>query len=228
MTHFNSIQGIIQFLSNVDITTLGFNSSLLNAEGNRSRANSSTSSKFKTRIPNVQLDKLVDSANSSLVSAVDSSFRLLSTFSKTLGPKTLEDAKVLLDGAKARGGAVLRRRTVGSDDYYNSELGSERRREPGGIRKEMIDFENGVPVETVRPSIGDRLASISGLSRSNSPLTVCSFDIHNLLFANFSLSRPKQNCQPSMDRLYQRQYLLRHCHLVEYSQNHLIHQFNDF
>lgn len=193
-----SISAVIEFITQVDMKGLGLTPTTTTSSmatvvveernliqmGNRPRG--------KTIIPmalTAELDRFVDTANHGIVNVVDSSFGLLYRAAQGLGPKTLEEARHVLDGAgtvASRAKGSLLRRT--SAPLVNVEKGG------GGQQREMVDIppDGELPTATStvvsstvegrprsltasvralvgggggggdeRPSIGDRLASLS-------------------------------------------------------------------
>lgn len=178
-----SISAVIEFITGVDAKSLGLGAQLppvTTARPSSTRAPSPASAaKLRGKVQNVsqELDRFVDTANHQLVNAVDNSYRILFG-PQGFAPKTLEDVRSVLDGAgtvasKARV-TILRRASspAGPVNIAQREMtdipGTSLTAEPAeGTRP------RSVTQGSARPSIGDRLASLSGLaaaarSRSNS------------------------------------------------------------
>lgn len=172
-----NLQAVIEFLQNVDVAALGLGSGKTLGAG--TPLPKGAGGKMRGRVTNVtqELDRFVDSANSQIVNVVDSSYRLIFG-AKGLGGKTIEEVRSVLEGSQIIGNVaskarMLRRRATSSPGYRpESKARDEEEDKP---QREMKDFVNGEvkaePTAEARPSIGDRLASISGLraeSRSTS------------------------------------------------------------
>lgn len=126
------------------------------------------------------------------MNVVDSSYRILFG-PKGFAPKTIEDVRNVLDGAgsvasKARG--TLLRRASSPAQFHPPNTDAQdippMPTLPEGVQREMVNFtpssdpdesEEAIAVPSInkektgitsddRPSIGERLASISGLGRS--------------------------------------------------------------
>lgn len=181
-----NISAVVEFLTHVDMAALGLSSHKVTGYSSIEGGNSIGISKERSRITKEnltqELDQFVDTANVAIFNTMRSLFG-----PKGLAPKTLEEVKTVLDGA----GSVANK---ARDSFIRkSNL-------PHAVQKEMIDIMPGnEPIVNEeeeeaflrnegRPSIGDRLASIPGLSRfggsetkgmttvsgSSTPAKVCS------------------------------------------------------
>ncbi|KAI5478917.1 VPS9 domain protein [Pseudohyphozyma bogoriensis] len=181
-----NIQATIEFLTEVDISTLGLSTQNLMNLGPYSptpgSAPKGVGGKLKGRVTNVtvELDHFVDSANTALVNVVDSSYRILFG-PKGFAPKTIEDVKNVLDGAgsvasKARG-SLLRRATTPAN-FQPVESGEASPVGSGaGAQREMVDFllgtgegsvekpEDAKSIKSVPEFRRDREKSVSGDER---------------------------------------------------------------
>lgn len=166
-----NINAVVEFLTHVDMAALGLSSHKVTGYSSVDGGNSigALSKERSTRITKenltLELDQFVDTANVAIYNTMRSLFG-----PKGLAPKTLEEVKTVLDGA----GSVANK---ARDSFIRkSNL-------PQSVQKEMIDIMPGhEPVVNEeeeeaflrnegRPSIGDRLASIPGLSRFGGPET---------------------------------------------------------
>ncbi|BGO92611.1 hypothetical protein NBRC10512_004290 [Rhodotorula toruloides] len=124
-----NFDAVVEWSQHVDLSTLGLSSAKVFAAArspslssspsqSRTRAQATPSSILRARV-STTADQLVDSANSALSGVVDSSYRILfgPKGLTSSAPKSLDDVKSVLDGArgKARGTLPFRRSSSARD-----------------------------------------------------------------------------------------------------------------
>lgn len=191
-----NLDAVASFLNTIDVSALGLSSKNVMGrpylpEPSAPAGGAPRTTLLKGRVTNVthELDHFVDSANSALVSVVDSSFRILFG-PRSFADKTIEDVKNALDGAGSKARGTLLRRGTGASGIGGggdgTGVGAGVLGE--GVQREMVDISGSggvAPEEEAddagsvrsfaslgrreasgagdadgRPSIGERLSSI--------------------------------------------------------------------
>lgn len=134
-----NFDAVVEWSQHVDLSTLGLSSARVFAataspplssspSQSRPRAQTTPSSLLRARV-STTADQLVDSANSALSGVVDSSYRILfgPKGLTSSAPKSLDDVKSVLDGARGKArGTLPFRRTSSARDFPTLLVGRRR------------------------------------------------------------------------------------------------------
>ena len=180
-----NFDAVIEWSQHVDLSTLGLSSDnvLTGASASpsqqlgtpsltRPRAYTTPSTFLRERV-SLTADQLVDSANSALTGVVDSSYRLLFGAGglASSAPRTLDDVKNVLDGARGRAREKLPFRRSNSARDFPTLIAGRRRATSVASNKATTNAAPGAPAEESSSEAADAVAAPPPLPpRPQSPI----------------------------------------------------------